>query len=72
MRWNEAEKTGATFYVGKVCGRHPGLKGQRRTKSRGCPGCIRERMASPHTRAHREARLRRKEKAASAVERAGG
>lgn len=65
MRLKEARAAGEMFYTGKVCKHHPELKGQRRTKSANCHSCVVERMRRLRRRRHQE-------KAASAVERAGG
>jgi hypothetical protein len=56
------------FYVGKVCVRHPELKGQRRTKSRACHQCIVERMRVARKELRRR---RREEKAAGAINTSG-
>lgn len=40
MTRQQAIKADAMLYVGKACGRHPELKGQRRVKSRNCPKCL--------------------------------
>jgi hypothetical protein len=62
MTRKQARERGEMFYTGKVCERHPKLRGKRRTKSNNCPECIRERMATPHSRKLLyEARARRKE-----------
>jgi hypothetical protein len=44
MKRTEAIKAGSMFYTGKICERHPELKGQRRVKSRNCHKCIVDRM----------------------------
>lgn len=49
-RRRQARAAGETFFVGNPCNDHPELKGERRTKSGGCPKCIRERMALPENR----------------------
>jgi hypothetical protein len=59
-----AVAAGEKFFTGKVCAKHPDLKGKRRAKSRQCPACIRERMSSPHNQ------KRRKERRAERIEEA--
>jgi hypothetical protein len=71
MRLKEARERGEMFYTGKVCKRHPELKGRRRASNGNCHACICERMSSPHSRAlARNAYHRRQKKAANAS--AGG
>ena len=66
-RRKAAIASGAMFYVGKPCERHPELKGERRTNSNGCHNCIVERMQEHRkTAKHRRsvaARRRRREEA---------
>lgn len=46
----EARATGRMFYVGKVCSKHPELKGERRAKNGNCHKCICERMRARPSR----------------------
>lgn len=55
MTRKKAIETGAMLYVGKVCGRHPELKGQRRVKSRNCPKCLAARFKAAREEKKRSA-----------------
>ena len=62
MRRIEAIEADAKFYTGKLCKRHPELKGQRRAKNRNCHKCIVERMQ----RTRRAEKKRRRQETNSA------
>jgi hypothetical protein len=60
MRLKEARASGAMFYTGKVCAKHPGLQGQRRASNGNCHLCIVERMAKVPREVKTEAKRRQR------------
>jgi hypothetical protein len=54
--YQRTHRRGITF--GKVCERHPELKGERRSDN--CPGCHRDRLSTPEARRKRKERRERR------------
>jgi hypothetical protein len=61
MTLKEARERGEMFFHDRVCDDHPELNGVRRTASRACPSCIRERMGSKRQGASKAWHKRRAE-----------
>lgn len=46
--WVAAKLTGAIFYYGKICKKHPEAEGKRYSPSANCVICARERSSRKH------------------------
>jgi hypothetical protein len=68
MTLKEARAAGAMFYTGKVCAKHPELKGQRRAKSGNCHACVVERMQKHRKKNGKAYNRRRRERYAEVRE----